>query len=95
MLQSTRHWMPLVNGYSDYLPPDFLDHVLTLAAFPSRQSLRLLGPEHVRYAIIHRYWYGDDTWATVVPRMQELAPYLKLLYKDEGTQLYEIVGFPR
>jgi hypothetical protein len=95
MLQSARgHWMPLVNGYSDYMPPDFLDHVMTLAAFPSRESLKLLEPQHVRYAIVHRYWYGDDTWATVVPRMQELAPYLKPLYKDEGTQLYEIVGFP-
>jgi hypothetical protein len=95
MLQSARgHWMPLVNGYSDYMPPDFLEHVMTLAAFPSRDALRLLAPNHVRYAIIHRYWYGDDTWATVVPRMRALAPYLKLLYKDEGTQLYEIVGTP-
>ncbi len=94
MLQSTRHWMPLVNGYSDYLPPDFLEHVMTLAAFPSRDSLKLLEPNRVRYAIIHRYWYGDDTWATVVPRMREFAPYLKPIYKDEGTQLYEIVGFP-
>ena len=94
MLQSTRHWMPLVNGYSDYLPPDFLDHVMTLAAFPSRPALKLLEPNHVRYAIIHRYWYGDDTWATVAPRMQQFAPYLKLIYNGEGTQLYEIVGFP-
>jgi hypothetical protein len=95
MLQSARgHWMPLVNGYSDYMPPDFLEHVMTLAAFPSRDSLKMLAPNHVRYAIVHRYWYGDDTWATVVPRMQELAPYLNPLYKDEGTQLYEIVGFP-
>lgn len=94
MLQSTHHWMPLVNGYSDYLPPDFLDHVTTLAAFPSRPALKLLEPGHVRYAIIHRYWYGDDTWATVVPRMKELEQYLRLLYKGEGTELYEIVGFP-
>ena len=94
MLQSTRHWMPLVNGYSDYLPPDFLEHVLTLAAFPSRDSLKLLEASRVRYAIIHRYWYGDDTWATVAPRMQQFAPYLKLIYKGEGTELYEIAGFP-
>jgi len=94
MLQSTRHWMPLVNGYSDYMPPDFLDHVLTLAAFPSRESLKLLEPNRVRYAIIHRYWYGDDTWATVQPRMQEFARYLRPVYKGEGTELYEIVGFP-
>ena len=48
----------------------------------------------MRYAIIHRYWYGDDTWATVVPRMQELQAYLRPLYKGEGTELYEIVGTP-
>ena len=24
MLNSTAHWMPLVNGYSDYIPPDFV-----------------------------------------------------------------------
>lgn len=94
MLQSTHHWMPLVNGYSDYLPPDFVNHVMTLAAFPSRESLKLLEPDHVRYAIIHRYWYGDDTWATVTPRMKELERYLRPLYKGEGTELYEIVGFP-
>ncbi len=94
MLQSTHHWMPLVNGYSDYLPPDFVDHVMTLAAFPSRDSFKLLEPAHVRYAIIHRYWYGDDTWATVAPRMQELQQYLRPLYRGEGTELYEIVGYP-
>jgi hypothetical protein len=95
MLQSTRHWLPLVNGYSDYLPPDFVDHVQTLAAFPSRDSLKLLEPGRVRYAIIHRYWYSDDTWATVVPRIREFSAYLRLIYKDDGTQLYEITGFPR
>lgn len=95
MLQSTWHWMPLVNGYSDFIPPDFRDHVLTLAAFPSRDSLKLLEPDHVRYAIIHRYWYSDETWATVAPRMTEFAPYLRPIYTGEGTELYEIVGFPR
>src|SRR5581483_7650932 len=44
MLQSTHHWMPLVNGYSDFMPPDFLEHVMTLAAFPSRESMKLLEP---------------------------------------------------
>jgi hypothetical protein len=94
MLQSTSHWMPLVNGYSDYIPPDFRDNLLTLAAFPSRESLKLLAPGHVRYAIIHRYWYSDETWATVTPRMKALTPYLRRIFVDEGTQLYEIVGVP-
>src|SRR6185312_4835270 len=45
MLASTAHWMPLVNGYSDYTPPDFDDHVMTLASFPSREALKILEPE--------------------------------------------------
>jgi hypothetical protein len=94
MLQSTSHWMPLVNGYSDYTPPDYLDQVMTLAAFPSVPAFKVLEPGRVRYAIFHRYWYSDETWATVTPRMKELSRYLKPIFVDEGTQLYEIVAFP-
>ncbi|HZR26946.1 MAG TPA: hypothetical protein VFA59_25345 [Vicinamibacterales bacterium] len=94
MLQSTSHWMPLVNGYSDFTPPDYLTNVETLAAFPSRPAFKVLEAGKVRYAIFHRYWYSDETWATVTPRMKELSRYLKPIFVDEGTQLYEIVGFP-
>jgi hypothetical protein len=94
MLQSTTHWMPLVNGYSDFMPADFLASVMTLAPFPSRDSLKLLGQEHVRYAVFHRYWYNDENWRDVTSRMMEFEAYLRPLYADEGTQLYEIVGSP-
>jgi hypothetical protein len=94
MLQSTTHWMPLVNGYSDFMPPDFLANVMTLAPFPSRDSLKLLGDRHVRYAVFHKYWYNDPNWHDVTTRLKEFAPYLKPLYADDGTRLYEIVGTP-
>ena len=44
MLASTAHWMPLVNGYSDYIPPDFYEHVMLLAPFPSRDAFKILEP---------------------------------------------------
>jgi uncharacterized membrane protein len=94
MLQSTTHWKPLVNGYSDYVPPDFLANVMTLAPFPSRDALQLLDREHVRYAVFHRYWYNDENWRDVTARMQEFGTYLRRLYADEGTQLFEILGSP-
>jgi hypothetical protein len=94
MLQSTKHWMPLVNGYSDYIPPDFLANVMTLAPFPSRDSLKLLEPNRVRYALFHRYWYNDENWRDVAARLKEFGAYLRPLYADEGTQLYEILAFP-
>ena len=41
MLASTSHWMPMVNGYSDYIPPDFFQNVMVLATFPSRDAFKI------------------------------------------------------
>lgn len=94
MLSSARHWMPLVNGYSDYLPPDFTANVLMLAPFPSRDAFKLLEPNRVRYAIFHMYWYNLENTRDVLTRLKEFEPYLRPIYIDAGTRLYEIVGFP-
>jgi hypothetical protein len=94
MLASTAHWMPLVNGYSDFIPPDFLEHVRTLAPFPSRDAFKVLEPNRVRYAVFHMYGYNAQNRDDVLGRLKEFAPYMRLLYMDEGTRLYEIVGFP-
>src|SRR5262249_4337546 len=94
MLQSTAHWMPLVNGYSDFMPPDFLANVMTLAPFPSRDSIKLLAARRVRYAVFHRHWYNHDNWRDVTARLKEFEPYLNRVYADHETRLYEIVGTP-
>jgi hypothetical protein len=94
MLASTAHWMPLVNGYSDYLPADFVASVMTLAPFPSRDALKLLEPRRVRYAVFHMYGYNAENRNEVLGRLKEFAPYLRPLYIDDETRLYEIVGFP-
>ena len=51
MVNSTRHWQPLLNGYSDYIPPDFRELAVTLASFPSPRELR--GAEAAPHAL-HR-----------------------------------------
>jgi hypothetical protein len=94
MLASTAHWMPLVNGYSDYIPPDFTDHVLTLAPFPSRDAFKLLEPSRVRYAVFHMYGYNTENRNDVLARLKQFEQYLRPLYADQYTRLYEIVGFP-
>ena len=94
MLKSTAHWMPMVNGYSDYIPQDFYDHVMTLAPFPSRDALKILEPNHVRYAVFHMYGYNTENRNDVLKRLGELTQYFRPLYMDEQTRLYEIIGFP-
>ncbi len=95
MLNSTSHWMPLVNGYSDYIPPDFMEHVLLLSSFPSRDAFRILEPSGVRYAVFHLYGYNDENRRAALARLDEFAPYLRPVYSDGQTRLYEIVVYPK
>ncbi len=95
MLASTAHWMPLVNGYSDYTPPDFYAHVMTLAPFPSHDALKILEPNSVRYAVFHLYGYNTRNRNEALQRLAEFRQYFRPIYSDETTQLYEIVGYPK
>ena len=94
MLASTAHWMPLVNGYSDYIPPDFYEHVMMLAPFPSRDAFKILEPDGVRYAVFHMNGYNTENRNDVLTRLKEFERYLRPLYVDKSLRLYEIVGFP-
>jgi hypothetical protein len=94
MLASTAHWMPLVNGYSDYIPPDFHVKVEALKFFPSRDAFKTLEPDRVRYAVFHLYGYNTENRRDVLSRLKEFDAYLRPLYTDEATRLYEIVSFP-
>jgi hypothetical protein len=93
MLSSTIHWMPLVDGYSDYIPQDFIDRAEVLGDFPTRDAFKLLGPDRVRYAVFHVDSYGTQGDALRV-RLTEFAPYLRRLYADDRIWLYEIMGVP-
>jgi hypothetical protein len=93
MLYSTTHWMPLVNGYSDYIPPDFVARAPALAAFPSREALAALEPLKVRYAVFHMYGYNEANRQDVLGRLGDLASNFRLIYSGEDTRLYEIVSY--
>ena len=94
MVASTAHWMPLVNGYSDYIPPDFYENVMTLAPFPSRDAFKILEPIQVRYAVFHMNGYNASNRNDVMMRLTAFERYLRPVYVDESLRLYEIIGFP-
>lgn len=50
MLNSTRHWQPLVNGYSGFQPPSYYENAPLLQQFPGDAAIdrmRALGVTHV------------------------------------------------
>ena len=81
MLNSTSHWMPLINGYSDYIPPEFNEAAPVLRMFPSVESFRLLAEKRPRYAVFHMGLFGEDDRAATAARIAEFAPYLTPLYR--------------
>jgi len=94
MLSSTVHWMPLVDAYSDYIPQDFRDAANVLGDFPTKEAFALLERDRVRYAVFHVDKYGaaaEDLHA----RIAEFSPFLRRIYADRDTWLYEITGSPR
>jgi hypothetical protein len=94
MLSSTTHWMPLINGYSDYIPPDYLEAAPVLRTFPSRDAFDRLSDRRPRYAVFHFDLYSPEERQETLSRIQEFAPYLRLLYSHGETLLYEINGWP-
>jgi hypothetical protein len=94
MLYSTAHWMPLVNGYGDYIPADYIDQSLPLRLFPNPEAFKILQPKQVRYAVFHRRGYNGANWRDAMGRLVEFAAYVRLLYADEEVRLYEITGYP-
>jgi hypothetical protein len=93
MVNSTAHWKPLVNAYSDFTPAAFTANLDRLSQFPSMDAFRTIEPMCVKYAIFHLELYEQYLDALEV-RLKEFAPYLRPLYADKDTRLFEIVGYP-
>ena len=66
---STTHWRPLINGYSGYSPPSFLERAARLQRFPSDDTLAELRALHVRYVIVHPWAIRQPRRASVLERL--------------------------
>lgn len=53
VLASTRHWRPLVNGYSGVVPPSYVAHNERFRAFPADEAVRALREAGVTHVVLH------------------------------------------
>jgi hypothetical protein len=95
MLWSAWHWRPLVNGYSDFIPPDFYEIAVPINYFPDPESFRIMKARHVRYVIVHLDAYDEGPIReSMIARFPPYAEYLRLLADEDGKRLYEIARWP-
>ena len=94
MLNSTTHWQPLVNGYSDHIPSDFRATVVPLSSFPSRESFAILARTGARYVVFHLDMYNSRLRERLFDRLKTYSPYLRPIVQEGSVWLFEIVDWP-
>jgi hypothetical protein len=56
---STFHWQYLINGYSGFFPPSYVQIVNAVRDFPDERSISAIKQRGTRYLVIHGEWlYG-------------------------------------
>jgi hypothetical protein len=79
LLDQTRHWKPLVNGYSGFAPESYVQRAARLNRFPAPEAIAELRALGVSHAMLHY-------------RAPELRshPDLELVLEQEGWSVYRI-----
>jgi hypothetical protein len=94
MLGSTWHWQRLVNGYSDYIPPDFFVGGPLLESFPNAEGFAWLRERGTRYIVVHLGLYDGARRQRLLTRIAEHSAYLEPRHTFGTVHLYEIVAWP-
>jgi hypothetical protein len=94
MYWSTVHWKPLVNGYSDVIPPDFDAIAVPINYFPDPASFEIMRARQVRYVVWHIDAYRGDGQRTIEDRLRQYAPFVRPVLTTDDVWLYEITGWP-
>jgi len=94
MYDSTAHWQPLVNGYSDVTPPEFPELASKINDFPDAETFATMRRLGVRYVIWHMDTYDQEGRREIEARLQPYAPYLRRVTSAQDVWLFEIVGWP-
>jgi hypothetical protein len=94
MLNSTLHWQPMLNGYSDHMPLRTYGDADKLATFPGPDAWTVMREFGARYVLVHWRLYPEEERAPLRVQLNELRMFLRRVEDDTDVSLYEIVRFP-
>jgi hypothetical protein len=85
MLDSTRHWKPMLNGYSGFRPQSFYDTAEAVQTFPAPQSIAWLQGRGVTHVFVHLDGLepGMEGRLAATPGLHQIA-------SDRMIRLYEV-----
>jgi hypothetical protein len=77
MYWSTYHWNALVNGYSGYQPPAYIETLRRMRTFPDDSSVDRLEQLGVRYVVVHEFYFKPAEFSrlmTAIAARPEFTP---------------------
>jgi hypothetical protein len=95
MYFSTTHWQPLLNGYSGFYPPSYLDLIETLRGFPDDPSIDILRQRGVDYLIVHGRFYTPDEFGAVIAALEtrhDVTPVGRFAAPGGESRVYRLRG---
>ena len=66
---SVNHWHQMLNGYSGYYPPSYMNTLEIMRGFPDDKSIAHLRALNVRFLVVHRSLYPEGGFAAALERM--------------------------
>lgn len=88
MLNSTRHWRPILNGYSGFRPASYGDTYTALRGFPDVTALTALHDRGVTHIVVHEAAFSAESR----DRFDAIArtPSLQLIAQDGDILVYRL-----
>jgi hypothetical protein len=91
MLNATRHWRPMLNGYSGIVPVSYGAHYQQLRGFPDEASIAALRALGVTHAFVHEQELAARSRASAIEAIRQ-SPHLRLVDSDGTMSLYQLAG---
>ncbi len=89
VLNNTRYFEPLINGYSGFEPRAFTERAQTLETFPSTEALMMLKSLGVTHVTVHVAAFARRSGAGALDAVGHRTE-LSLLADEGGIRLYEV-----
>jgi hypothetical protein len=89
MLEQTRHWKPMVNGYSSFAPNSFHERAARLQHFPTESVLQELRDIGVSHVVLHRAPLEPAVGPAAIAALRGHAALEHVLEQD-GVIIYRI-----
>jgi hypothetical protein len=91
MLFATRHWHPMLNGYSGIIPASYAAHYDAVRSFPDARAIDALRAIGVTHVVVHTRDLADWTDSKTAAAVRHAAG-LRLIDSDGDTDLYTIAA---